>query len=51
MEPGNCVDKFAVCVEKDQTVVGHLKKGDSRKFAKTSEGISNVTFKSPVKFS
>ena len=23
------------CVEKDQTVVGHLKKGDSGKFAKT----------------
>ena len=35
MEPDNRVDKFAVCVEKDQTVVGHLKKGDSGKFAKT----------------
>ena len=35
MEPDNRVDKFAVCVEKNQTVVGHLKKGDSGKFAKT----------------
>ena len=34
MEPHNCVNKFAVCVEKDQTVVGHLKKEDSGKFAK-----------------
>ena len=36
MEPDNHVDMFAVCVEKDQTVVGHLKKGDSGKFAKTN---------------
>ena len=35
MEPDNCVDKFSVFVEKDQTVVGHLKKGDPAKFAKT----------------
>ena len=35
MEPDNRVDKFAVCVEKDQAVVGHLKKGNSVKFAKT----------------
>ena len=35
MEPDNCVDKFAVCVEKDRTVVVHLKKGDSWKFAIT----------------
>ena len=35
MEPDNRVDKFANCVEKDQTVVGYLKKGDSGKFAKT----------------
>ena len=34
MEPDNRVDKLAVCVEKDQAVVGHLKKGDSEKFAK-----------------
>ena len=32
MEPGN---RDAVCVDKDQTVVGHLKKGDSGKFATT----------------
>ena len=25
-EPDNCVDKFAVCVEKDKRVVGHLKR-------------------------
>ena len=35
MEPDSRVDMFAVCVEKDQTVVGHLKKGDSVKVAKT----------------
>ena len=35
MEPDNRVDMFAVCVEKYQTVVGHLKKEDSWKFAKT----------------
>ena len=35
MEPDNHVDNLAVCVEKDQTVVGHLKKGDSGKFANT----------------
>ena len=34
MEPNNLVDKFAVCVEKYQTVVDHLKKRDSGKFAK-----------------
>ena len=34
IEPENCVDKFAVCVEKDKRVVGHLKKGESGKFAK-----------------
>ena len=34
IEPGNCVDKYAVCVEKDKKVVGHLKKEESRKFAK-----------------
>ena len=36
LEPDNRVDKFAVCVEKDQTVVGHLGKGDPGKFAKTT---------------
>ena len=35
IEPDNRVDKFAVCVEKDQTVVGHLKNRESGKFAKT----------------
>ena len=34
IEPGNCADKYAVCLEKDKKVVGHLKKGESRKFAK-----------------
>ena len=34
MEPDNLVDKFAVCVEKYRTVVDHLKKRDSGKFAK-----------------
>ena len=32
IEPNNCVDKYAVCVEKDKKVDGHLKK--SGKFAK-----------------
>ena len=35
MEPDNRVDKFAICLGKDQTVVGHLKKGDPGKFTKT----------------
>ena len=35
MEPDIHVCKFAVCVKKYQTVVGHLKKRDSGKFAKT----------------
>ena len=35
METDNRVDKFAVCFEKDQAVIGHLKKGGSGKFAKT----------------
>ena len=34
IEPDFCVDKCAVCVEKDKKVVGHLKKGESGKFAK-----------------
>ena len=34
IELDNCVDKYAVCVEKDKKVVGHLKKGESGKFAK-----------------
>ena len=34
MEPENHADKFAVCVEKDETVLGHLKKGDSGKVRK-----------------
>ena len=34
MEPDNLVDKFAVCVEKYRTVIDHLKKRDSGKFAK-----------------
>ena len=34
IEPDNCVDKYAVCVEKDKKVDGHLKKGGSGKFAK-----------------
>ena len=29
MEPDIRVDTFAVCVKKDQAVLGHLKRGDS----------------------
>ena len=47
MEPDNRVGNFAVCVKKDQTAVGHLRKRDPGKFAKTiftsSEVISTVT--------
>ena len=35
MEPDNRVGKFAVCVEKDQTVVAYLRERDPGKFAKT----------------
>ena len=35
MELDNRVEKTAVCVENGQTIVGHLKKGGSAKFAKT----------------
>ena len=35
IEANNLVDKFALCVEKDGNIVGHLKKGVSGKFAKT----------------
>lgn len=35
-EPDNPVDKYAVCVMQDQeTIVGHLKKEKSGRFAKT----------------
>ena len=34
-EPSNVVDKYAVYVRKDGEVVGHLKGGKSRRFAKT----------------
>ena len=35
MQPENRIDKFAVYVKKDQTVVGHFKKVGSGKFTKT----------------
>ena len=34
IEPDNCNDKYAVCVEKEKKAVGHLKKEESGKFAK-----------------
>ena len=33
-EPGNLVDKYAVCLKKESEVVGHLPRGKERKFAK-----------------
>ena len=33
-EPGNLVDKYAVCLKKESEVVGHLPRGKDRKFAK-----------------
>ena len=35
MEPDNRMDKFAVCVKINEQIVGHSKKGKSRRFAKT----------------
>ena len=35
MEPGNALDKYTVAVIKNSSVVGHLTKGRSGKFAKT----------------
>ena len=34
MKPGNVVDKYAVCVKKDEVIVGHLPLGDTVRFAK-----------------
>ena len=34
MKPGNVVDKYAVCVKKDELIVGHLPLGDTGKFMK-----------------
>lgn len=35
MEPTIVVDKYAVCVEKNNIIVGHLLLGKSERFAKT----------------
>ena len=34
-EPGNLVDKYAVCVKRNNEIVGHLQFGKDGKFAKT----------------
>ena len=34
-EPGNMVDKYAVCVKKENEIAGHLPLGKDGKFAKT----------------
>ena len=34
-EPGNLVDKYAVCVKKENEIVGHLALGKDGNFAKT----------------
>ena len=34
-EPGNPIDKYAVCIKKENKIVGHLPLGKSGKFAKT----------------
>ena len=34
-EPGNLVDKYAVCIKKENEIVGNLPLGKNRKFAKT----------------
>ena len=35
-EPGNLVDKYAVCVKKENEIVGHLPLGKDGKFVKTA---------------
>ena len=35
MEPTNAVDKYSVCVKKDNNIVGYIEKGRSGRFAKT----------------
>ena len=35
MEPDNVVDKYAVCVKKNDEIVGHLPLGKNGRFAKT----------------
>ena len=35
MEADNRMDQFAVCAKINEKIVGHLKKGASRRFAKT----------------
>ena len=34
-EPGNLVDKYAVCIKNENEIVGHLPLGKDGKFAKT----------------
>ena len=34
MEPSNVVDKYTVCVNKDERIVGHIEKRKTGKFAK-----------------
>ena len=35
MEPGNPTDNYAVCIEKNVNIVGHLPKGKYGRFSKT----------------
>ena len=35
MEPNNIADKYAVCVQENETIVGHLPKGKTGRFANT----------------
>ena len=35
MQPGNPMDKYAVCVKRNKTIVGHLPLGKNGRFAKT----------------
>ena len=36
LEPENAIDKFAVAVEKERQIVGHISIGKSGRFAKTT---------------
>ena len=35
MEPGNVVDKYALCVKKDEVIVAHLPLGKTGRFAES----------------
>ena len=47
MKPENAINKFAVAVEKELQIVGHLSKGESGRFTKTIFYIIRVNHGNP----